>query len=317
MDLVDIPENPAPSGAVSGTIQASDGTSLRFARWRPTARKTLGTVCLLQGRAEFIEKYFEVIGDLRRRGFAVAALDWRGQGGSQRPLANARKGHVDTFEQFDSDLAAFMEKVVLPDCAPPFFALAHSMGGNILLRNARRSPAWFDRQVLCAPMLTLSASEGRVPGMFGLAEVLCLMGFGDAFVPGGSATNAGTMPFARNAVTSDPARFRRNNRVIEIAPALGLGSPTLAWLCAAGEAIGEVMDPDFPPRVKVPTLMIAAGDDRIVSSRAIETVAFRMKIGSHIVIPAARHEILMERELYREQFWAAFDAFVPGSPVFD
>jgi lysophospholipase len=32
------------------------------------------------------------------------------------------------------------------------------------------------------------------------------------------------------------------------------------------------------------------------------------------VIPGARHEILMERDEFREQFWAAFDAFVPGTP---
>ena len=33
-----------------------------------------------------------------------------------------------------------------------------------------------------------------------------------------------------------------------------------------------------------------------------------------IVIPGARHEILMERDAIREQFWAAFDAFIPGTP---
>ena len=80
--------------------------------------------------------------------------------------------------------------------------------------------------------------------------------------------------------------------------------------------MAEVMDPDFPPRIHVPTLMVAAGDDQVVSSRAIETLAFRMKTGSHIVIPGARHELLMERDAIREQFWAAFDAFIPGSPVF-
>ena len=45
-----------------------------------------GTVVVLGGRAEFIEKYFEVIGELLARDFAVAALDWRGQGGSARRL---------------------------------------------------------------------------------------------------------------------------------------------------------------------------------------------------------------------------------------
>jgi lysophospholipase len=316
MDLVDIPENPVPSGVVSGMIEASDGVQLRYARWRPTARKSAGTVCVFPGRSEFIEKYFEVVSDLRRRGFTVAVLDWRGQGGSQRPLRNRRKGHVDTFGQFDKDLAAFMETVVLPDCPPPFFALAHSMGGNILLRNAVRAPSWFERQVLSAPMLQLTIPERRGPLVFGLAEVLCLTGFADAFVPGGGATAAGTAPFPGNPLTSDPVRYRRCNRIVEVEPALGLGSPTISWLRAAGAAMAEVMDPDFPPRVHVPTLMIAAGGDTVVSSRAIETLAFRMKTGSHIVIPGARHELLMEQDNIREQFWAAFDAFVPGSPVF-
>lgn len=275
-----------------------------------------GTVCVFTGRSETMEKYFEVVGELRRRGFTVAVLDWRGQGGSERLLGNPRKGHVDSFEQFDKDLAAFMDQVVLPDCVPPYFALSHSMGGNILLRNASRAPRWFDRQVLVAPMLRLAIPEGRQRVATSVAEILCLMGFGDSFIPGGGETNSGTMPFAGNPLTSDPIRFRRNNRIIEVAPALGLGSPTVSWLNAAGDAMNEVMDPDFPPSVHVPTLMIAAGADTIVSSRAIETLAFRMKTGSHIVIPGARHEILMERERFREQFWAAFDAFVPGSPVF-
>jgi lysophospholipase len=32
-----------------------------------------------------------------------------------------------------------------------------------------------------------------------------------------------------------------------------------------------------------------------------------------VVIDGARHELLQEREGLREQVWAAFDAFVPGS----
>ena len=94
---------------------------LRYARWRPTARRSQGTVCLFQGRARAIEKYFETIGDLRRRGFAVATFDWRGQGGSERRLRNPRKGHVDSFAEYDRDLDAFMQQVALPDCPPPHY----------------------------------------------------------------------------------------------------------------------------------------------------------------------------------------------------
>jgi len=84
MNLVSIPANPVPDAVVSGTIKTPDGVSLRFARWEPPPGRK-GTVCLFQGRSEFIEKYFETVRDLRARGFAVATLDWRGQGLSERP----------------------------------------------------------------------------------------------------------------------------------------------------------------------------------------------------------------------------------------
>jgi len=105
MDLVSLSKNPVPSGAQTGTIAGYGGVRLRFARWEPTRGPHRGTICLFQGRTEYIEKYFEVVADLRRRGFAVATLDWRGQGGSERLLGNPRKGHVRSFADFDRDLS--------------------------------------------------------------------------------------------------------------------------------------------------------------------------------------------------------------------
>ena len=129
MTLISIPANPVPEDVVTGTLKTPDGASLRFARWAPPLGRK-GTVCLFQGRAEFIEKYFETVRDLRARGFAVATLDWRGQGLSDRALRNSRKGYVRDFSAYDIDLDTFIREVVLPDCPPPFFALAHSMGAR-------------------------------------------------------------------------------------------------------------------------------------------------------------------------------------------
>jgi len=42
----------------------------------------------------------------------------------------------------------------------------------------------------------------------------------------------------------------------------------------------------------------------------------RLRNGSQLVIPGAQHELLMEQDRFRGQFWAAFDAFVPGTPIF-
>src|SRR5262249_27060355 len=104
MKLVSIPANPVPEGAVTGVLKTPDGASLRFTRWPPPASGRKGTVCLFQGRIEFIEKYFEVVRDLHARGFAVATLDWRGQGLSGRVLREPRKGHVAHFAEYDTDL---------------------------------------------------------------------------------------------------------------------------------------------------------------------------------------------------------------------
>src|SRR5580658_5630040 len=111
MKLVSIPANPVPEGAVTDMLKTPDGVSIRFARWAPPPGRK-GTVCIFQGRAEFIEKYFETVRDLRARGFAVATFDWRGQGLSQRALKDPRKGHVGSFAEFAIDLETFMKEVV-------------------------------------------------------------------------------------------------------------------------------------------------------------------------------------------------------------
>jgi lysophospholipase len=108
--LVSIPGNPCPEGAVTGTTTTADGVTLRFARW-PAVADARGTVCVFTGRSEAIEKYFETVRDLRRRRFAVTVMDWRGQGHSSRQPADGRKGHVESFSEFELDVAALLQQV--------------------------------------------------------------------------------------------------------------------------------------------------------------------------------------------------------------
>lgn len=117
-----------PEGAVCGVVTASDGIRLRVARWKPEGGGLYGTVCVFPGRTEKIEKYFETVRDLLDRGFAVVALDWRGQGGSQRLLANPMKGHIKDFADYQLDLDALLSQAVLPDMV--LLALAAEKGAN-------------------------------------------------------------------------------------------------------------------------------------------------------------------------------------------
>lgn len=314
MNLISIPENPPPEGATVGTLKTPDGVLLRFARW-PPPRGRKGTVCILPGRTEFIEKYFEVVRDLRARGFAVAIFDWRGQGLSERALRDPRKGHVRDFSEFDLDLETFAKNVLLPDCPPPFFALGHSMGGAVLLRAAHNNRRWFDRMVLSAPMIALIGVAGHRYGR-SLIRAASLLGLGATYVPGGGATAFQLQPFEGNPVTSDPVRYGRTAAIVEAEPKLGLGAPTIAWANAAFAAMRAFEDPHYGTRMFQPILIISAGQDRIVATAAANRFAAGLRAGSQLVIAGSRHEPLMEQDRYRQQFWAAFDAFIPGSPLF-
>jgi lysophospholipase len=314
MKLVSIAANPAPDHVVSGVIKTPDGVSLRFARWAPPPGRK-GTVVVLQGRAEYIEKYYETVRDLRARGFAVATFDWRGQGLSDRKLTDRNKGHVRNFSEYAADLEAIMEQVVLPDCPPPIFALGHSMGGAIAIRACHDGNRWFERVVLSAPMIALPPSRlTRVAGP--LARIMRVVGRGSAYVPTGNSTAVGELDFIGNPLTSDPVRYARNHAVLEEAPELGLGAPTVAWCDAALRVMKQFAEPAYAGQVRQPILMVAAGRDEIVATPAIETFGMNLLAGRHLILAGSRHEILQEQEHYRGQFWAAFDAFVPGTPRF-
>jgi lysophospholipase len=314
MDLISIPANPVPEDVVTRTIKTPDGVVLRFARWAPPPGRK-GTVCLFQGRAEFIEKYFETVRDLRTRGFAVATLDWRGQGLSQRSLRNSRKGYVRSFDEYAIDLDTFINEVVLPDCPPPHFALAHSMGATILLRAAYNGNRTFDRTVLLAPMIALPGLR-RTRTTRVVVRAMRLAGLGASYIPGGDASVVMQRPFIGNLLTSDPVRYARNVAVLEAKPELGTGSPTVAWADAAFRAMSEFASPRYALKVRQPMLIVAAGQDQIVSTPAIDEFSVRLRAGSHLIVPGARHELLMEQDRFRGQALAAFDAFVPGTPLF-
>ena len=126
----------------------------------------------------------------------------------------------------------------------------------------------------------------------------------------------GAVSFVNNPFTSDPVRYARNSALLEEDPTLGLGSPTVAWADTAFRAMRTFRGMNYPSQIRQPILMLAASSDTVVSTSAIEEFAYHLRAGSHLVIAGSKHEILQEQDRYRGQFWAAFDAFVPGTPLF-
>jgi lysophospholipase len=311
LDLIDSPANPAPEGGVVARVRAADGLPIRVARWHPEGRAR-GTIVVVQGRAEYIEKYFETIGELLQRGFCVVSFDWRGQGLSGREIAHPRKGHIDDFLVYERDLEAIVDQTLTPFCPRPWFGLAHSMGASVLIQQAHGGRSPFERLVLLAPLIDIRGLRFPRAARL-LADILDVLGLGGAFVPGGGGTSLQTRPFKGNRLTRDPVRYKRNGDVIVACPQIALGDPTIGWVGAAFRLIDEFEDPEYPRRVLTPILMFAAGADRVVSTPRIERFGHRLKAGAVIVLEQSEHEILSERDAIRDRFWAAFDAFIPGS----
>jgi len=312
--LVDIPENPAPEWGEVGRFSSRDGRSLRYGRFPAQNRPLRGTVVILAGRNECIEKYFETIRDLSARGFGTAIMDWRGQGGSERLLRDRSKGYVVSFDEYVADLETFFDHVVLPDCRAPYYVLGHSTGSLVALIAMPRLFNRVRRMVLSTPLLEFADLPVTMTTLRRMTAALYSLGLGTMYLSGGPRP-AGGYPFAANKLTTDLARFTRNTALFNAAPELAMGGATVAWVHAACVATEQLRDPDFVAKLHVPTLMVAAGADEVVSTTAIETFARTLRSGSVVTIDGARHELLQEADVYREQFWAAFDAFIPGDGV--
>lgn len=309
MTLHVIPENPTPEGIHSGYFTARDGRSLRYARLAVPAPH--GTAILLQGRNEAIEKYFETMNNLAGHGFSSVTLDWRGQGGSDHLLRNPLAGHINNFDSYVNDLDQCFREVILPDCKPPYSILAHSMGGLIALLAAPMMANRVQRMVLLAPLLEFRAnmSQDRIRA---IANLWYMLGMGSRFLPG-TRNRCQIRDFAGNQATSDSRRFERNLALAETHPELTVSRPTAAWIRAACDAMRRVSDPAFMAANRMPVLFLAASSDQVVSTEAIERYARRIRSGHCLTIDGAKHELLQESDIFREQALAAFKAFVTGN----
>jgi lysophospholipase len=169
--------------------------------------------------------------------------------------------------------------------------------------------------VLSSPLIDIVTSTTPRAVAHVAPAVAAAFGLGDLRVPGLEQYAVDLFPFPGNYLTSDPARYQRYVSILKARPERVIGAPTFGWLLAANRAVREMMRHDFGASIQVPVLLVAAGGDQVASTSAIARLARELRAGAYVVVPGARHELLMERDSLRELFWAAFDAFIPGSAI--
>lgn len=299
----EIDGNPVPEGAQAVEFAAPDGAKLRGAFF--PAGEARGTVVLLTGWSEFIEKYFETIEDLRARKLNVAMMDWRGQGLSDRESAPHTKWR-DFFRILSDDLRLFVEAHVKPRFHGPYILMTHSMGGMpALMLLASGYPA-FERAVLCAPMTRLFPEpQNKITE---LAAALA-SAVGMAAKPVMRTTDHADV-FEGNIFTSDERRHARFRDLRLAAGEAANDAPTYGWVNAAIKASNAIHAPGALDGIETPTLIITAGAEKQIDGADHAEIAKRNENISLETIPGALHEIMMERDELRAAYFKAFDAFV-------
>jgi lysophospholipase len=298
-------EAPLPQGARAFWYEGAGGARLRAAVF-PALGAPRGSVVLSGGRTEPIEKYFEVIGELQGRGFAVAAHDWRGQGLSHRLLPDRHKGHADGHADFLEDLGLLLAQVA-DELPRPWIALGHSMGGALSALAAVQGAARFEALFLSAPMFGLAAVRRFAPIAPLIAGAMIGLGRGaDYIMKDGFEPMLG--PFDGNVLTHDRARYERFRGQLAARPELALGGVTWGWLgfaLGAGTMLGRASAAEAVRGT--PLTVIGAGEDHLVLNGPARRFAERAG-GRYVEIAGAFHEVLMETDDRRALVWAQFDA---------
>ena len=263
-----------------------------------------GSVILSPGRSEPIEKYFEVVRDLTGRGFVVLVHDWRGQGLSARMLKDPLAGHARGWRTFLHDyrrmIATFESR--LPK---PWIGMGHSMGGGLTALALAEGEDRFAAAVLSAPMLGLSLGRVKPGAAFVLANFMRLIGQGGAYAA--PAIDPFDEIFDGNVLTHDERRYDLFKAQLRACPELRISGPTFGWVYFALTLFVRVRRSKLIDALTIPLVIALAEKERLCDNAAAEAVAARAPHGRSFEIDGAFHEILMETDERRAQFWIAFD----------
>ncbi|MGB0343448.1 MAG: alpha/beta fold hydrolase [Parvibaculales bacterium] len=299
-ELVEIKGNPVPARGQAGYIRARDGKLLRNAVFSPDA-PAKGTIVLMTGYSEFIEKYFETIADLTARGYCVAALEWRGHGLSEGNSKEPTRLHLSDFDQNIEDMEDRFDRLVRGHCPPPYFGLAHSMGGQISLRMVQRHADWLSALAQSAPMLGVA-----LPPLLNFIRAVVMPPL--IAVKGGDNWNSMDPPSRtpenppRNNVTSDAARYERCEELCLTDERLQVNGRSLGWSRTAFAKMAASQKPAFLRSIKTPVFIGTAEHEKLVDNGAHELALSHLPHGEGRFYRNAMHEIMMETDAIRQAF---------------
>lgn len=273
---------------------------------QPAGTAVRGSLLFAGGRGDFIEKYLEAYGYWHARGWNVAAFDWRGQGASR---GHIKGGNLESFDVLIDDLDALAAdwRAARPG---PHVAVAHSMGGHMLLRTLVEKKPALEAAVLVAPMIRVNSAPLSPALAPWITQLMCLAGFGGTPMIKTPRKLIDSRARRQHILTGSPERYADEAWWWDRQPSFNLGGPSWGWMRAAYRSSAAAFRPGLLSEVEVPVLLLGTERDRLVSPEAIREVARWLPNAELKMYPKAGHEILREADPVRLDALATIDDFL-------
>jgi lysophospholipase len=290
---------------VRSTFDSFDGARISYALLKtPHAR---ATVVVSPGRTESITGFTETIYDLYRRGYAVAIIDQRGQGHSQRFVPNSDVGYVEHFEDYERDFTIFVDEYVRPQMPGPYLLLADSMGAAIATSYLENdSSGMFSGAVLASPMYRIVTKPFPEPVAWALVYSLIGLGRGMDYAPTAHGFDY-DQKFEDNHFTHSRARFYADISLVRADPQIAVGGPSVRWVKEAMR--GTISIRGGAAHVKTPLLVLRAGRDTYVRTDAESGFCAQAPSCELVEYPEAYHCLLIETDRVRDDVFARLNSF--------
>ena len=258
---------PNPSDWKFDTFSPEEGIELRTGTIDSANAK--GTVIFVPGFTGTIEMSMGTISQLNNAGFRVAAIEYRGQGKSYRPISNPEKGYVQSYNLLASDLAKFARHIKRD--GEPLFFFSVSKGAHITMRMAAHEGVDVNAFSLVVPMIKINTGELSYSFVKNLAHTLNAVGLGNMYAPGRSQWPPLPLVFGKaNGCNSNPDTAQVQSAMFALDETLRTRGVTIKWLKETTDSTEKLLSNDFMKSVTQPVKIFTAGDDRIVRSDAAD-----------------------------------------------
>jgi len=255
-------------------LKSKDGAVL-YREWNCPAPKAV--IILVHGLGGYSGRFFEFGPYLAKSGFQVYAIELQGFGET-----SSTKGHIDNFKIYTGQLKSLVGTAKQLNPGKKIFMFGESMGGLITLDFSIHCQKMLNGIILMSP-----AVKDKMPYTLKQKIDIFKAAIFDPmkYFPGG---------FSAETFTRDPVMAKRiNNDPLEVR------NLTAKFFLSILKAI--IFVNMNPWRIKLPVLMLLAGQDKMISAEAAEKYFKQMRSKDKTLkwYPAMYHALYTDKD--REQ----------------